>query len=68
MKNDLNFYQGKTGKAITLVTPFDVSRIEDIEKLIRKKLSVKNVKDKEIADIFTEVAMARRESERVILS
>lgn len=54
---------GRGGKAVTLVTQFDIKLIHAIEERINSKLEEYSVDEGEISKIVTEVAVARREAE-----
>ncbi|KAL3265888.1 hypothetical protein HHI36_010079 [Cryptolaemus montrouzieri] len=53
---------GRGGKAITLVTPYDVPNLLDIEKNINTKLSEFKVDDKEVGIIFTQISVSKSEA------
>ncbi|KAF4523600.1 hypothetical protein B566_EDAN014574 [Ephemera danica] len=54
---------GRGGKAISLVTPRDINLLRAIEDTIHVKLVEHTVDDTEVATIFAQVSMTRREAE-----
>ncbi|KAL1490006.1 hypothetical protein ABEB36_013922 [Hypothenemus hampei] len=52
---------GRTGKAITLVTPCDVKLLKAIEDLIKTKLTEYKVNDKEVSQILHQVTVTKSE-------
>ncbi|XP_011876294.1 PREDICTED: probable ATP-dependent RNA helicase DDX49 [Vollenhovia emeryi] len=54
---------GKTGMAISLVTPHDIKLLHAIEHAVGTKLEKYEVNDKEIVTIFTQISVAKREAE-----
>ncbi|CAB3383731.1 Hypothetical predicted protein [Cloeon dipterum] len=54
---------GRGGSAVTLVTPNDINLLHAIEELINTKLTEYPVDEKEVAKIFTEVTVTRRQAE-----
>ncbi|ENN76440.1 hypothetical protein HUJ04_009154 [Dendroctonus ponderosae] len=53
---------GRQGRAVTLVTPYDLKLLLAIEELIKTKLTECKVNDKEVAEIFTEVSVTKSEA------
>ncbi|XP_068622904.1 probable ATP-dependent RNA helicase Dbp45A [Battus philenor] len=54
---------GRTGMAISLVTPYDLLRLGEIEDKIQTKLSEYKIDDDEAVKVFTTVSVTRREQE-----
>ncbi|XP_013141115.1 PREDICTED: probable ATP-dependent RNA helicase Dbp45A [Papilio polytes] len=54
---------GRTGMAISLITPYDILRLGEIEDQIKTKLSEYKIDDDEAVKVFTSVSVARREQE-----
>ncbi|XP_013171645.1 PREDICTED: probable ATP-dependent RNA helicase Dbp45A, partial [Papilio xuthus] len=54
---------GRTGMAISLITPYDILRLGEIEDQIKTKLSEYKIDDDEAVKVFTTVSVARREQE-----
>uniref|UniRef100_A0A1B6L5D5 RNA helicase n=1 Tax=Graphocephala atropunctata TaxID=36148 RepID=A0A1B6L5D5_9HEMI len=54
---------GRSGTAISLVTPHDIQLLQAIEQTINTKLSEFSVSGKEVAKIFTQVSVTKREAE-----
>ncbi|XP_018322404.1 probable ATP-dependent RNA helicase DDX49 [Agrilus planipennis] len=53
---------GRGGKAITLVSPYEIKLLYAIEKLINTKLTEFKIDDKEVGKIFTQVSVAESEA------
>ncbi|KAG5888029.1 hypothetical protein JTB14_027824 [Gonioctena quinquepunctata] len=53
---------GRIGKAITLVTPYDIKLLQSIEQLIKTKLKEFKVDDSEVGKIFTQVSVTKSEA------
>ncbi|XP_050303715.1 probable ATP-dependent RNA helicase DDX49 [Anthonomus grandis grandis] len=53
---------GRGGKAVTLVTPYDIKLLKAIEELIKVKLSEYKLDDKEVGKIFTQVSVTKSEA------
>lgn len=54
---------GRVGRAITLVSQFDVKLIQAVEERINTKLTEYKIDEKEVSKILLQVAVARREAE-----
>lgn len=54
---------GRTGMAISLITPYDILRLGEIEDAIKTKLTEYKIDDDEAVKIFTTVSVTRREQE-----
>ncbi|KAK9510630.1 hypothetical protein O3M35_005371 [Rhynocoris fuscipes] len=54
---------GKTGYAITLVTPNEIQLLKDIEDGINTKLLEFTIKSKDVAKIFTQISVTKGECE-----
>ncbi|CAG5053983.1 unnamed protein product [Parnassius apollo] len=54
---------GRTGMAISLITPYDILRLGEIEDQIKTKLSEYKIDDDEAVKVFTTVSVTRREQE-----
>ncbi|KAL0125849.1 hypothetical protein PUN28_004716 [Cardiocondyla obscurior] len=54
---------GKSGMAISLITPHDIKLLHAIEDAIGTKLTEFKVDDKEIVTIVTQISVAKREAE-----
>ncbi|KAG6803453.1 ATP-dependent RNA helicase DDX49 isoform X1 [Apis mellifera caucasica] len=54
---------GKSGMAITLITPHDIKLLHAIENTIGTKLTEYKINDKEIITILTQISVAKREAE-----
>ncbi|KAJ8720850.1 hypothetical protein PYW08_006315 [Mythimna loreyi] len=54
---------GRTGMAISLITPYDILRLGEIEEAINTKLTEYKIDDDEAVKIFTTVSVTRREQE-----
>ncbi|KAK1117833.1 hypothetical protein K0M31_015506 [Melipona bicolor] len=54
---------GKSGMAISLITPHDIKLLHAIEGAIGTKLTEYKVNDKEIVTILTQISVAKREAE-----
>ncbi|KAL8610764.1 hypothetical protein ACOMHN_016747 [Nucella lapillus] len=54
---------GKCGQSVSLVTEFDIKLIKSIESHINCKMTEHSTKEKEVLEIFAEVAISRREAE-----
>lgn len=54
---------GRCGKAITLVSQFDIKLVHSIEAFINKKMDEWPVDEKEVMKILVEVATSKREAE-----
>ncbi|CAH0591682.1 unnamed protein product [Chrysodeixis includens] len=54
---------GRTGLAISLITPYDILRLGEIEEAIKTKLTEYKIDDDEAVKIFTTVSVTRREQE-----
>ncbi|XP_041970093.1 probable ATP-dependent RNA helicase Dbp45A [Aricia agestis] len=54
---------GRSGLAISLITPHDLLRLGEIEDKIKTKLSEYKIDDDEAVKVFTTVSVARREQE-----
>ncbi|KDR13848.1 probable ATP-dependent RNA helicase DDX49 isoform X2 [Zootermopsis nevadensis] len=54
---------GRSGVAISLVTPHDIKLLHSIEEAISTKLKEYVVEDKEVMKILTQVSVTRREAE-----
>lgn len=53
---------GRAGKAITLVSPYDIKALQNIENLIKVKLTEYKVDDNEVGKIFTQVSVVKSEA------
>lgn len=53
---------GRIGRAITLVTPYDIKLLQAIEDLINTKLTEYKLNDKEVGKIFTQVSVTKSEA------
>ncbi|CAH2055643.1 unnamed protein product, partial [Iphiclides podalirius] len=54
---------GRSGLAISLITPYDILRLGEIEDHIKTKLSEYKIDDDEAVKVFTTVSVTRREQE-----
>ncbi|XP_072945422.1 probable ATP-dependent RNA helicase Dbp45A isoform X2 [Epargyreus clarus] len=54
---------GRSGMAISLITPYDILRLGEIEDHIKTKLSEYKIDDDEAVKVFTTVSVTRREQE-----
>ncbi|XP_023953163.2 probable ATP-dependent RNA helicase Dbp45A isoform X2 [Bicyclus anynana] len=54
---------GRNGMAISLITPYDILRLGEIEEQIKTKLSEYKIDDDEAVKVFTTVSVTRREQE-----
>ncbi|CAB3225348.1 unnamed protein product [Arctia plantaginis] len=54
---------GRSGMAISLITPYDILRLGEIEDVIKTKLTEYKIDDDEAVKIFTTVSVTRREQE-----
>ncbi|VDM39790.1 unnamed protein product [Toxocara canis] len=54
---------GRFGGAITFVTQYDITLLQEVEKLIGKKLDKLNVSDKKVTQYVTQVLVTKREAE-----
>ncbi|XP_075982298.1 putative ATP-dependent RNA helicase Dbp45A [Anticarsia gemmatalis] len=54
---------GRSGMAISLITPYDILRLGEIEDAIKTKLTEYKIDDDEAVKIFTTVSVTRREQE-----
>ncbi|XP_049878398.1 probable ATP-dependent RNA helicase Dbp45A [Pectinophora gossypiella] len=54
---------GRSGLAISLITPYDILRLGEIEDQINTKLSEYKIDDDEAVKVFTTVSVTRREQE-----
>lgn len=54
---------GRSGMAISLITPYDILRLGEIEEQIRTKLTEYKIDDEEAVKVFTTVSVTRREQE-----
>ncbi|XP_073954733.1 probable ATP-dependent RNA helicase Dbp45A isoform X2 [Choristoneura fumiferana] len=54
---------GRTGMAISLITPYDILRLGVIEEHIKTKLTEFKIDDDEAVKVFTTVSVTRREQE-----
>uniref|UniRef100_A0A0N5A9Z4 RNA helicase n=1 Tax=Syphacia muris TaxID=451379 RepID=A0A0N5A9Z4_9BILA len=54
---------GRFGGAITFVTQYDISLLQEVEKLIGKKLDKLDVSDKKVKQYVTQVLVTKREAE-----
>ncbi|XP_034836563.1 probable ATP-dependent RNA helicase Dbp45A [Maniola hyperantus] len=54
---------GRSGMAVSLITPFDILRLGEIEEQIKTKLSEYKIDDDEAVKVFTTVSVTRREQE-----
>ncbi|KAJ0172552.1 hypothetical protein K1T71_011691 [Dendrolimus kikuchii] len=54
---------GRTGMAISLITPYDILRLGEIEDQIKTKLTEYKIDDDEAVKVFTTVSVTRREQE-----
>ncbi|CAH2087778.1 unnamed protein product [Euphydryas editha] len=54
---------GRSGLAISLITPYDILRLGEIEDQIKTKLSEYKIDDDEAVRVFTTVSVTRREQE-----
>ncbi|XP_057317806.1 probable ATP-dependent RNA helicase DDX49 [Microplitis mediator] len=57
---------GRGGMSISLISPHDIKLLHAIEETIGTKLKEFKVDDKEIATIFTQVSVTKREAEIVL--
>ncbi|CAK8676504.1 unnamed protein product [Clavelina lepadiformis] len=57
---------GRTGMAVTLVTQFDIHRVQSIEEHINTKLKEYEVNEDEVLKILTKVNVMKREAELVL--
>ncbi|XP_045480585.1 probable ATP-dependent RNA helicase Dbp45A [Harmonia axyridis] len=53
---------GRKGKAVTLVTPYDLPKLLEIEEHINTKLVEHKVDDKEVGIIFTQISVSKSEA------
>ncbi|KAG6461469.1 hypothetical protein O3G_MSEX012650 [Manduca sexta] len=54
---------GRSGLAISLITPYDILRLGEIEEQIKTKLTEYKIDDDEAVKVFTTVSVTRREQE-----
>uniref|UniRef100_A0A914UN69 RNA helicase n=1 Tax=Plectus sambesii TaxID=2011161 RepID=A0A914UN69_9BILA len=54
---------GRFGSAISFVTQYDVSLLQEIENMVGKKLKQLTVNDKKVTQYVTQVLVAKREAE-----
>ncbi|XP_026688251.1 probable ATP-dependent RNA helicase DDX49, partial [Diaphorina citri] len=54
---------GRYGNAISLVTPYDISLLKDIETAVGAKLEEFSVNGKKVSEIYMQVSVTRREAE-----
>ncbi|XP_013192612.2 probable ATP-dependent RNA helicase Dbp45A [Amyelois transitella] len=54
---------GRSGMAISLITPYDILRLGQIEEQIKTKLAEYKIDDDEAVKVFTTVSVTRREQE-----
>ncbi|XP_045453364.1 probable ATP-dependent RNA helicase Dbp45A [Melitaea cinxia] len=54
---------GRNGMAISIITPYDILRLGEIEDQIKTKLSEYKIDEDEAVRVFTTVSVARREQE-----
>ncbi|XP_054263607.1 probable ATP-dependent RNA helicase DDX49 isoform X2 [Macrosteles quadrilineatus] len=54
---------GRSGTAISLVTPHDLRLLQAVEQAINTKLQEYTISGKEVAKIFTQVSVTKREAE-----
>ncbi|XP_038218988.1 probable ATP-dependent RNA helicase Dbp45A [Zerene cesonia] len=54
---------GRSGLAISLITPYDILRLGEIEERINTKLTEYKIDDEEAVKVFTTVSVTRREQE-----
>ncbi|VDK29662.1 unnamed protein product, partial [Anisakis simplex] len=54
---------GRVGGAITFITQYDVVLLQEVEKLVGKKLDKLNVSDKKVTQYVTQVLVTKREAE-----
>ncbi|CAH2210904.1 jg2100 [Pararge aegeria aegeria] len=54
---------GRSGMAVSLITPYDILRLGEIEEQIKTKLSEYKIDDDEAVKVFTTVSVTRREQE-----
>ncbi|XP_026751796.1 probable ATP-dependent RNA helicase Dbp45A [Galleria mellonella] len=54
---------GRSGMAISLITPYDILRLGEIEAEIKTKLTEYKIDDDEAVKVFTTVSVTRREQE-----
>ncbi|XP_059061046.1 probable ATP-dependent RNA helicase Dbp45A [Achroia grisella] len=54
---------GRSGMAISLITPYDILRLGEIEEQINTKLTEYKIDDDEAVKVFTTVSVTRREQE-----
>ncbi|XP_047538843.1 probable ATP-dependent RNA helicase Dbp45A [Vanessa atalanta] len=54
---------GRSGMAVSLITPYDILRLGEIEDQIKTKLSEYKIDDDEAVKVFTTVSVTRREQE-----
>ncbi|KAL0879628.1 hypothetical protein ABMA27_003343 [Loxostege sticticalis] len=54
---------GRSGLAISLITPYDILRLGEIEDHIKTKLTEFKIDDDEAVKVFTTVSVTRREQE-----
>ncbi|XP_053616607.1 probable ATP-dependent RNA helicase Dbp45A [Plodia interpunctella] len=54
---------GRSGMAISLITPYDILRLGEIEDEIKTKLTEYKIDDDEAVKVFTTVSVTRREQE-----
>ncbi|OWR48253.1 probable ATP-dependent RNA helicase Dbp45A [Danaus plexippus] len=57
---------GRSGMAISIITPYDILRLGEIEDEIRTKLSEYKIDDDEAVRVFTTVSVSRRTQEAAI--
>jgi ATP-dependent RNA helicase DDX49/DBP8 len=53
---------GRSGKAISLVTPYDIKLLQAIEEHIKTKLTEFKLDDSEVGKIFTQVSVTKSEA------
>ncbi|XP_060530989.1 probable ATP-dependent RNA helicase DDX49 [Cylas formicarius] len=53
---------GRSGRAITLVTPYDIKLLQAIEELINTQLIEVKVDDKEVAKIYAQISVTKTEA------
>ncbi|CAH1173797.1 unnamed protein product [Phaedon cochleariae] len=53
---------GRLGKAITLITPYDIKQLQAIEHHIKMKLKEFKIDDSEVGKIFTQVSVTKSEA------
>ncbi|XP_045504709.1 probable ATP-dependent RNA helicase Dbp45A [Colias croceus] len=54
---------GRSGMAISIITPYDILRLGEIEEKINTKLTEYKIDDEEAVKVFTTVSVTRREQE-----